>query len=378
MLIRAIREIRVTNIRAQKIRVTKICFHTFALVQEDEIYMQRCFQLARLGMKHVKPNPMVGAVLVHNKRIIGEGYHEQFGLAHAEVNCIQNVTSADKYLIPESKMYVSLEPCIHFGKTPPCADLIIQSGIKKLIIACSDPFAKVNGGGIKKLQDAGINIVTPFLEKDAWELNKRFFTFHSRQRPYIILKWAQSNDNKIASMGQREQISNSITNALVHKWRSEEGAIIIGTNTATIDDPSLTTRHWPGPNPLRVVVDMNLRIPATAAIFADEEPLILLNAHLEKQEGKTTFFKCNRETMLQEIVSYLYRRNITSLIVEGGSILLQSFIDLGLWDEARVITNRSLTIPGGVQAPVLTDALENSNFEIANDEIRICKKGHTA
>lgn len=314
---------------------------------------------------------MVGAVLVHQGNVIGEGYHEQYGLAHAEVNCLENVSPSNKHIIPDSTMYVSLEPCIHFGKTPPCADLIIQSGIKKIVIACNDPFRQVNGGGIEKLHDSGLNVISPFLKSDALDLNKRFFTFHTRQRPYIILKWAESNDKKVASIGKRYHISNSVTNALVHRWRSEEGAILVGTNTAIIDNPSLTTRHWQGANPLRVVIDMNLRIPGTSVMFTDDEPLVILNGLLNKQEGKKTFYKCSEQNILPDLLAYLHSLSITSLLVEGGSQLLQSFIDSGLWDEARIITNRSLQITDGVQSPMLKGGLQKSSFAISNDEIRI-------
>lgn len=215
-------------------------------MSHHEAYMQRCFQLALLGTGQVAPNPMVGAVLVYKSKIIGEGFHQRFGEAHAEVRCIENVSDADQHLIKESTLYVSLEPCSHFGKTPPCTDLIIKHEIKNVVIACTDPFKEVNGNGINILKDAGIKVTTDVLKKEAVHLNKRFFTFHNSQRPYIILKWAQSNNNKIAEDGSRTYISNAYTNKLVHKWRSEEGAILIGTNTAFLDDPELTNRLWSG------------------------------------------------------------------------------------------------------------------------------------
>ena len=314
---------------------------------------------------------MVGALLVYNDVIIGEGYHKVFGGAHAEVNCLQNVSPANKHLIPASTMYVSLEPCIHFGKTPPCADLIIESGIKKVVIACSDPFEKVNGGGIQKLKEAGIHVMTPLLNKRSIELNKRFFTFHTRQRPYVILKWAQSSDGKISFDGKRYPISNESTNVLVHRWRSEEGAIVIGTNTAITDNPSLTTRHWPGTNPLRLVIDMKLRISQDSLLFTDDEPLVIFNGHLNKQVGKRLFYKCSEQNILPELMDFLRARNVTSLIVEGGGRLLQSFIDKGLWDEARIITNRTLQINKGTPSPILHNAVEQARYQILNDEVRI-------
>lgn len=213
----------------------------------DETYMQRCLDLASKGLGSVSPNPMVGAVLVYENRIIGEGYHEQFGQAHAEVNCINSVQESDTHLIPQSTLYVSLEPCSHFGKTPPCSNLIIDCKIPKVVIACRDTFEQVNGKGIDQLKAAGIHVQVGILEKEAIQLNKRFFTFHSKKRPYVILKWAQSSNHKIANADfSRVLISNSFTNRLVHKWRSEEDAIMVGPNTALHDNPGLTTRNWPG------------------------------------------------------------------------------------------------------------------------------------
>lgn len=340
--------------------------------------MQRCFQLALLGKKDAKPNPLVGAVLVHNGTIIGEGWHEIYGEAHAEVNCIQSVSDLNRHLIADSTLYVSLEPCIHFGKTPPCADLIIQSGIKRVVIACSDPFEEVKGGGIKKLRDAGIEVITPFLEHEALVLNKRFFTFHTRQRPYIILKWAQSKDKKISSTGKRYKISNILTDALVHKWRSEEGAILIGTNTALVDNPSLTTRHWPGKSPLRLVIDMALKIPIDSILYTDEEPVVIFNASKDEKVGKKMFYKCSADNLLRDILGYVYTNNITSLIVEGGTKLLQSFIEAGLWDEARIITNNNLQIGDGVKAPTLYDEQPEASYSILSDQFVISRNPATS
>src|SRR5688572_1549574 len=293
--------------------------------------MRRCFQLALLGKKSVGSNPMVGAVLVHDDMIIGEGWHKKFGQAHAEVNCLQSVSEAHKTFIAESTLYVSLEPCIHFGKTPPCTDLILTSGIKKVVIGCADPFEKVNGGGIRKLEEAGVEVITPMLEDEARVLNRIFFNFHTNHRPYVILKWAQSADNRISSTGKRYKISNDLTDALVHKWRAEQGAILIGTNTALIDNPALTTRKWPGANPLRLLIDMELKTPASLTVFTDDESLVVFNAHKEGQEGTKRFVKTNSTKLLSDIMAYLYACNITSLIVEGGSKTLQTFIDAQLW-----------------------------------------------
>src|SRR5215207_8983700 len=226
----------------------------------SEIYMHRCLELARLGSGSVAPNPMVGAVLVYKDMIIGEGYHQQYGEAHAEVNCLNSVRPEHQHLIEQSTLYVSLEPCAHYGKTPPCADLIIQKKIPEVVVGCCDPFIQVNGKGIEKLQSAAVNVTIGVLEEECKQLNKRFFGFHTVQRPYVILKWAQTADGKVAGNDYgRKRISNQQTNRIVHKWRSEETTVVVGTNTALYDDPALTTRLWAGKNPVRIVVDMHMR-----------------------------------------------------------------------------------------------------------------------
>ncbi|MBX3256128.1 MAG: bifunctional diaminohydroxyphosphoribosylaminopyrimidine deaminase/5-amino-6-(5-phosphoribosylamino)uracil reductase RibD [Chitinophagaceae bacterium] len=327
--------------------------------------MRRCMELAKAGMGEVAPNPMVGAVLVHEGRIIGEGYHRQYGKAHAEVNCIESVKEEDVALIPESTLYVSLEPCAHFGKTPPCTDLIIRHRIPHVVIGCTDPFSQVNGKGIEKLQQANIQVTAGVLEKECRDLNRRFFTFHEQHRPYIILKWAQSSNGKIAGISnKRIWISNAYTNRLVHRWRSEETAILVGTRTAMADDPALTTRLWPGKNPVRLVIDLHLKLPGFLHLFDNAAPTIVFNLHqhtIEDFAGKS--FIENKETvyyqvtggvsMVQQVLHALYGLNVQSVLVEGGARLLQHFIDEGMWDEARVITNNSLLIPEGLGAPVL-------------------------
>lgn len=332
--------------------------------------MRRCFQLALLGAGEVAPNPMVGAVLVYGNLIIGEGYHRKFGEAHAEVNCINSVADSNKHLIKESTLYVSFEPCSHFGKTPPCTDLIIQHQIKNVVIGCTDPFEKVNGSGIEKLRLAGIQVVADMLKEEALQVNKRFFTFHQKQRPYIILKWAQSNDHQIARDNfTRTVISNSYTNVLVHKWRSEEGAIMIGTNTAMLDDPALTTRLWPGKDPLRIVIDKYLRLPPELKILNDDLPAIILNTIKQEEKGIKLFYKAEEDNIIQATLNLLQQKNIISLVVEGGTVLLQSFIDAGLWDEARVITNSRLYIGKGIPAPTLKSAKMISNVLIGYDRV---------
>ncbi|MBI3882924.1 MAG: bifunctional diaminohydroxyphosphoribosylaminopyrimidine deaminase/5-amino-6-(5-phosphoribosylamino)uracil reductase RibD [Sphingobacteriales bacterium] len=251
--------------------------------------MQRCLELAKLGAGSVAPNPMVGAVLVYEDRIIGEGYHQQYGQAHAEVNCINSVKKEDKELISKSTIYVSLEPCAHYGKTPPCVNLIIEKQIPHVVVACRDSYKEVNGKGIEILKATGVNVVLGILEKEAIELNKRFFTFHREQRPYIILKWAQSGNAKIGNADfSRVLISNEQTNKHVHKWRSEEAAILVGTNTALYDNPSLTTRLWQGNNPVRLVIDTDLKLPTSLQLFNGEVKTIVFNK--VKQEAGILFY----------------------------------------------------------------------------------------
>lgn len=338
--------------------------------------MQRCLQLAGLGAGRVAPNPMVGALLVYEERIIGEGYHQQYGGPHAEVNCINSVLESDKQFIKQSTIYVSLEPCAHFGKTPPCADLIAENKIPTVIIGCRDSFAEVDGKGIEKLKIAGINVELGILEKESVELNKRFFTFHEKQRPYIILKWAQSSDNMIAGTGsERIVISNDVSNILVHKWRSEEAAILVGTNTALQDDPALTTRLWPGNNPLRLVIDKELKLPASLKLLDGSTKTIVFNYKKQSVVDDLIYQQLNRdEDILPQILSGLYQQQIQSVIVEGGSKLLQSFIDAGLWDEARVITNTEMVIGNGIASPVLKSEVLLREEKSANDIVSFFKK----
>jgi diaminohydroxyphosphoribosylaminopyrimidine deaminase / 5-amino-6-(5-phosphoribosylamino)uracil reductase len=349
----------------------------------DEQYMQRCLQLAAMGAGEVAPNPMVGAVLVYEDRIIGEGYHKKFGEAHAEVNCINSVADDDKKFIAESTLYVSLEPCAHFGKTPPCADLIIKNKIPRVVIGCRDSFEEVAGKGIEKLKAAGINVRAGILETECLEMNKRFFVFHAMKRPYIILKWAQSSDGKIAAplnppeggnlehaVARRLLISNEFTNRLVHKWRSEEAAILVGTNTALLDDPSLTTRFSPGNNPLRLVIDTDLKLPVHLKLFDGTAKTIVFNYRKQAESNNLVYYQLKKEeNILTQIAAALYSMNIQSVIVEGGAKLLQSFIDEALWDEARVIYNEQLTIGNGLNAPVLKDNKLYEEQKMQNDTI---------
>ncbi|MBR4307869.1 MAG: bifunctional diaminohydroxyphosphoribosylaminopyrimidine deaminase/5-amino-6-(5-phosphoribosylamino)uracil reductase RibD [Bacteroidaceae bacterium] len=299
-------------------------------------YMHRCIQLAKCGEAGAPPNPMVGAVVVCDGRIIGEGYHRRCGGPHAEVNAINSVK--DRRLLSRSTIYVSLEPCAHYGKTPPCADLIIKSGIPRVVIGCADPFAKVNGLGIKKLRDAGCEVKVGVLESECLELNHRFFTFHKKHRPWITLKWAQSKDGFIGACDttNRVQFSNAFTQTIVHRLRAKSSAILVGTRTAILDNPSLTTRYWTGANPLRLTIDRKGCLPENLRLLDGSTPTIVYT-----QES------------IEEILNDLYNRNIQSLIVEGGACLLQSFIDAGLWDEARIET-APVFIKQGTIAPKLS------------------------
>jgi len=338
-----------------------------------ETYMHRCLELAKSGAGYVAPNPMVGAVIVHKEKIIGEGFHQQYGGPHAEVNCISSVKEADKDKISSSVLYVSLEPCSHFGKTPPCTDLIIANRIPEVVIGCRDPFKEVDGKGIEKLKAAGIKVVYGILEKECQQFNKRFFTFHTKHRPYIILKWAETADGKIAGDGtNRLLISNEQTNRLVHKWRSEEASILVGTKTAMLDDPELTTRNWIGPSPIRVVVDVDLKLPSTLKIFNDKQGTVIFNKTKHEEKGHLKYYQVTEDVnLVHQIVNALYQMKIQSVIVEGGARLLQSFIDEEMWDEVRVIKNEKLIINNGLAAPELEIKNAVEEIKILGDSIKI-------
>jgi diaminohydroxyphosphoribosylaminopyrimidine deaminase/5-amino-6-(5-phosphoribosylamino)uracil reductase len=348
-----------------------VIFANSLMPDTDQYYMRRCIELAQLGAGNVAPNPMVGAVLVHNGRIMGEGYHRQYGEAHAEVNCIKSVSPNDRDLVKASVLYVSLEPCAHFGKTPPCSDLIIQNQVPKVVIGCRDPFTEVDGKGIEKLQNAGVEVVTGVLEEACKELNKRFLTFVIQKRPYIILKWAQTANGKMAADNEeRLLITNEYTNRLVHQWRSAEAAILVGTNTALLDDPSLTNRLATGKSPVRMVVDLSLRLPRHLKIFDGQQPTIIFNGSKQETDHTTRFHQINKEAnIIQQILDAAYALKLQSILVEGGAKLLQSFIDAGLWDEARIITNNELQVTDGLSAPLL-NAVKTHTENIASDTIR--------
>lgn len=316
-----------------------------------EIYMQRCLDLARKALGKTYPNPLVGCVIVHNDVIIGEGFHEKSGQAHAEINAINNVKNSK--LLKESTIYVSLEPCAHFGKTPPCADKIVEIGFKKVVIGTLDSHEKVNGKGKQIIENAGIEVVSGVLEKKCQELNKRFFTFHQNRRPFIILKWAESGDGFLDQDFKPTQIGNPLTKQFVHQLRSQEHAILVGTQTALTDNPSLTTREIVGRNPIRILIDFDLKIPVNYNLYNDEAETIIFNSKKETIEGNITFVKIEKDNFLKKLMAKLFEKQIQSVIVEGGSFTLQQFIDQNIWDEAIIIRNDKLHLMNGTKAPKL-------------------------
>lgn len=347
-------------------------------VNIHENYIKRCIQLARNGLGRTYPNPMVGSVLVLDERIIGEGWHHKAGEPHAEVNAINSV--ADKSQLSQATIYVSLEPCSHYGKTPPCSDLIISSGIKKVVIGTIDPFSQVAGKGVKKLMDAGCEVHVGVLEEECRELNKRFFTYHLQDRPYIILKWAQSEDGFMAPASKEERtpvwISNNFSRQLVHKWRAEEQAILVGTNTAVADNPKLNTRLWDGPDPLRVVLDRSGRIPTDSALLDGSIKTLVLTDNREKSgikqvKSPNVIYEGIdfQKEIAAQITKLLHKYDLQSLIVEGGRQTLQTFIDEGLWDEARIFTG-SVQLREGTKVPRFSGKLMEEH-KIEGDTLKI-------
>ena len=317
----------------------------------DELLMQRTFELAKLGQGSVSPNPLVGCVIVNDGVVIGEGWHKQYGEPHAEVNAVAMVK--DKNLLSGSTVYVNLEPCSHTGKTPPCADLLIKHQVKKVIISNVDSNPVVGGAGIKKLTEAGIEVVTGVLKREGRQLNRRFFTFHEAQRPYIILKWAQTADGFIARSNYESRwISNEFSRQLVHKWRSEEDAVLIGTKTAAHDNPKLTVRDWSGRNPVRIVIDRFLRLPDKLNLFDGSEQTICYNLLKHEEHPNIKLIRLDEKDFLISMLDHLMKEKIQSLIVEGGSLTLSLFIEAGLWDEGRVFSSSRL-FHEGISAPLL-------------------------
>ncbi|GAB3002880.1 bifunctional diaminohydroxyphosphoribosylaminopyrimidine deaminase/5-amino-6-(5-phosphoribosylamino)uracil reductase RibD [Cyclobacterium sediminis] len=331
-------------------------------------YMLRAIELAELGRGSVSPNPMVGCVIVHDGLIIGEGYHQKYGEAHAEVNAIASVQ--DKSLLKEATLYVSLEPCAHFGKTPPCADLIAKHQLKEVIIAAVDSNPLVEKKGIQKLAQAGIAVTIGVMEQEVRNQNVRFFTQMEKKRPYIILKWAQTKDGFVARTNfDSKWISNSLSRQQVHRWRTEEDAILVGTNTARYDNPRLNARDWYGKDPLRLVVDRELKLEESLHLFDGQQNTIIYNNKINKKVGKTEWAKMDVRIDAKEIVADLYDRNIQSLIVEGGSAVLGDFIANDLWDEARVFTGNA-EFGLGIPAPIMT-SIPKAQYTFKEDLLAI-------
>lgn len=342
-------------------------------MEDGDIFMKRCIQLADLGRQFVSPNPRVGAVLVYQGRIIGEGYHQQYGGPHAEVHCLNSVAPENRELISQSTLYVSLEPCAHFGKTPPCADLIIRHQIPKVVVGSRDPFPDVNGKGIERLRNAGIEVITGIGEAACLALNQSFFTRHSANRPYLLLKWAQSADGYIALPDyQPTAISHPQTNRLTHQWRSETDAILIGTRTAASDNPSLTNRYWYGRSPLRMLVDLKGVLSPDLTIFSDAQKTVVfgrLPNPLQTSDQLSLVPITEKDQFIPALIEYCNTHNIQSVLIEGGPSLQQSFIDTGCWDEARIITNTKLNLEQGIPAPRLLNGRLFENHRLATDRI---------
>lgn len=340
---------------------------------DHEKYMHRCLQLAKIGIGNTRPNPSVGAVIVFEDSIIGEGVTSPYGGPHAEVNAINSVRNLS--LLENSTIYVTLEPCSHFGKTPPCADLIIAKKIPNVVIGCIDTNSLVAGKGIKKLEKAGCNVTVGILEKDCFDHHKRFFTVQNKQRPYIILKWAETKNGFIAPKTKDELkpvwISNQYSQQLVHKWRSQEHAILVGTNTVRLDNPSLNVRSWKGNNPIRFVIDKKLTLPSNSNIFSRDQKTVVIceksmNNNSEKIVYEVVDFSAN---LLIEIIKILNKHKIQSIIIEGGRKTLQQFIDHDLWDEARVFKGE-IEFKEGLQKPYLNSEVKEEKTK-SNDILRI-------
>ena len=337
--------------------------------------MRRCLELASLSIGSVSPNPMVGSVIVCDGMIIGEGYHEKYGGPHAEVHAINNVL--DKHtngheLLKRSTLYVNLEPCAHFGKTPPCSELIARMAIPNVVIGCRDPFEQVNGKGIEKLEIAGIKVTTGILEKDCQMLNRRFFTRVRKQRPYVILKWAQTEDGYFSPDDNTQRwITSDIAKQVVHKWRAEEDAVLVGKNTALVDNPRLNVREWQGRDPLRIVIDRRLELPQTLKLFDQKQRTIIFNEVKTETVDNVKFLQVEDfDHYLPQLMLYqLYLMDVQSLIVEGGRQTLDLFIKAGLWDEARIVTGNQ-SWGKGLKAPVIS-LNPTENIPLGEDQLQI-------
>lgn len=321
----------------------------------DDLYMRRCFDLARLGAGHVSPNPQVGAVLVHDGKIIGEGWHQRYGEAHAEVNAVRSVAPEHRSLIPFSTLYCSLEPCFHHGKTPPCVDLILRENIRRVVISCTDPNPLVAGQSVKKMQEAGLEVRTGVLEAEGLALNRPFFKWIGTKRPYVILKWACSSDGFIGKKGKRTPISGPAALRLGHRWRAEADAMLVGATTALTDNPRLDTRLWPGPSPLRIAFDRQGSLPVTHHLLDDSWPTWIFGQKREGDWHQTQFFPAENEDVIPFLLDCLTDAGMPIVLVEGGAATLQHFIKNGVWDEIRVLENKR-RLGEGIPAPALPPA----------------------
>ncbi len=329
-------------------------------------YMERCFELAVLGGKYTKTNPNVGSVIVHNDKIIGEGYHKYFGGPHAEVNALASVGQADLTKLKDSTWYVSLEPCSHYGMTPPCAHTIVSSGCRKIVIGCLDPNPLVSGNGLGYLKEQGAEVIALFCEEEAKQLISKF-SKNILKKPYVILKWAKSKDNFIGKIDQQTWLTDPVTGILTHKWRTEVDGILIGKNTAIIDNPSLTSRHYQGEHPIRIILDTNLELPSELIIYQDTHPTWTITQNAIYGHHKKEQIVVEDVKDLAGILDLLYSKGVYSLIVEGGSQILKSFIDQNLWDEARIIESKAI-LSEGILAPNLEGELLN-RMKLGSDEV---------
>lgn len=336
-----------------------------------ETYMRRALELARNGRGKVSPNPLVGCVIVHGDKVVGEGWHKQYGGPHAEVNAINDV--GDKSILSECTLYVSLEPCSHIGKTPPCADLIIHHRLPRVVVANRDPNPLVAGNGIDKLRNAGIEVVDNVLADAGYQLNRRFFTYMEERRPRIILKWAETSDGFIARKDHNSKwISDAYSRQLVHKWRTEEDAVMVASGTAWYDNPTLNVRNWSGRDPVRVVIDRYLKLGANQRLFDGTQRTICYNLSKDGERDSVLYVKVSEDHMLESVVSHLYSQQIQSVIVEGGAQLLNSFIHAGLWDEARIFVSPK-EFKTGIAAPTITGDLKMET-KLADDLLRIVER----
>jgi diaminohydroxyphosphoribosylaminopyrimidine deaminase/5-amino-6-(5-phosphoribosylamino)uracil reductase len=336
----------------------------------DELYMQRCIQLAALACGRNRPNPEVGSIIVHNAKIIGEGWHMLYGAAHAEVNAINSVQN--KSLLKESCLYVTLEPCFHFGKTPPCVDLILKHQIPRVVIGCRDPYHEVAGKSIEKLKKAGVDVISAVLEQEVGWLNRRFFCNVEKKRPYIVLKFAVSCDGFMGIRGENLQISGPMSKLFVHKLRANEAAIMVGTETAACDNPQLNLRHYFGEQPTRVVFDKNLRLSEKLHLFDGNQKTLVFTASepvIQKNNVEYIVLNFNSADFLQKAMHELYLRKISSVLIEGGASLLNSFLSMNFWDEAYIIRSSTTIILDGIEAPVINPALCHKIEQLGNDSI---------